>query len=91
MCCLTFAPGLEWSRLCILLPFSHQPLAFEIVLQIIHQVFWNEACPSLISFCVLCREEDGTILEVYMLELNLDKLAYSTAKLEHELQYELVP
>ena len=66
-------------------------MALEIVLQVVHHIFWDKACPALISFRVFCGKEDGAILEVDVLELNLGKLAHSATKLKDELQYKLVP
>ncbi len=53
-------------------------------------VLCRELLTPLISFRVLRREEDGAILEVDVLELDLDKLTYPTSKLKDELQYELI-
>ena len=62
--------------------------------EILHDLYfplsWDEACPSLTSFCILCRKENGAILEVYMLELNLGKFPYPTPKLENKLQYQFI-
>ena len=52
------------------IPFGHQPLTLQVVLEIVHQASGYEACPPFTCFGILSGKEDGAIVEVNVLKLD---------------------